>query len=460
MRDQAEALLAESRVRAAQAQAEGRSYSVALQRTRAAQALLVLDRPAEALADLDAALDYLALLRADGQHEQSRLLHMTSIALPPAGEDLGDLDTLEAWARVGRAAALTRLGEWANARVAVDLARPHVRGFSRRTLRRQLDAIADEIARSDGSGVEAISALDRSLRDPAVPEGQRLAARFERAAHLADEGRYDEAMREALVVIRDAEDDPALTARARQVLGAALAAQGMDDEADATLRAAFDGFRALEDHAAVIAAAPGLAWRLVERDHPQQAVEVLDWALASARAMPDRASESDLLATRGTAYDAMGDSVAAAESFSAAIDIAELLGDAVRAADARHGEAIVHARSGDPHAAVEALSLLDAAGSAYADAGLPERAAECAHEAAALLGRLGSFDASRQRYLVARDAYAAIPEVLRADDPDALPDCEFNLRVLDEIAAGTTPPPEAFGSGGHGMRHAGAGATT
>lgn len=460
MKDQAEALLAESRALAEHAQAQGRSYSVALQRTRAAQALLVLGRPAEALADLDAALDYLALLRTDGDHERQRLLRMTSASLPPPDEDLGDLDSLEAWARVGRAAALARLGQWANARVAVDLARPCVRGFSRRSLRRQLDAIADEIARSDGSGTEALGAIDRTLRDPAVSEGQRLAARYERAAHLVDEGRYDEAAREALVVIRDADDDPALTARARQVLGAALAAQGLDDEADATLRAAFEGYRALEDHGAVLAAAPGLAWRLIERDHPQQGVDIIAAALVSARIAQDLACEVDLIAMRGTAYDVMGDSAAATASFEESAAAADRLGDPVRAADARHGEAIVRSRYADPHEAVEALSLLDAAGAAYAEAGLPERAAECTHEAAALLGRLGSHDAARQRYLAARDAYLAIPEVLRADDPGALPDCEFNLRVLDGIASGSTAPPEAFGSGGHRMRHAGAGAAT
>ena len=46
------------------------------------------------------------------------------------------------------------------------------------------------------------------------------------------------------------------------------------------------------------------------------------------------------------------------------------------------------------------------------------------------------------------------------DDPDAIPDCDFNLRVLDLIDRGAAPPPEAFGSGGHQMRHARAGAAS
>lgn len=459
MRDQAEALLADAREREHQARARGGSYSVALERTRAAQALIALGRPEEALADIDAALDYLAMLRADGEHERQRLVTMSSLSLPPAGEDLGDLDSLEAWARIGRAAALVRLGRFADARIAVDDARPWTKGFGRRKLRRQLDAIADDIARADGGGTEALSAIDRTLRDTGISDDARREARYERAAHLVDEGRYDEAMREALTVIRDADDDPALTARARQVLGAALAAQGMDDEADATLRSAFDGFRATEDHRAVLAAAPGLAWRLAERGQSRQALAVIEQALGSARAVNDRAAEADLLATRGTTYDIHGEPGPAIDSFAASVQVAEALPDPVRAADARHGEAIVRSRIADPHESVEAISLLDAAATTYAEAGLPERTAECIHEAAAVLGRLGSYDASRQRYLAAREAYLAIPEVLRGDDLDAIPDCDHNLRVLDAVQAGATAPSDAFASGGHQMRHSRAGTT-
>ena len=91
MRDQAEAFLADARAREQDARSRGESYTVAMQRTRAAQALIVLGRPDEALADLDAALDYVAMLRADGDHERQRLLHLGSLSLPPAGEQLGML---------------------------------------------------------------------------------------------------------------------------------------------------------------------------------------------------------------------------------------------------------------------------------------------------------------------------------------------------------------------------------
>lgn len=464
MRDQAEAMLAQARAGAEAAQQQGQPYTAALHLTMAAQALVILDRPDEALADIDAALEYVALLRQDGEHERMRLLSAMSLSLPRGSEELGDLNGLEAWARVGRAAALARLGRWSDARVAVDEARPWVKGFSRRQLRRNLESISDDIARADGAGAEALGALDRTLGDARLPDGERRMARYERATHLADEGRFDEAAHEALIVIRDAEDDPALTARARQVLGAALAAQGLDDAADSTLRAAFDGFRATEDHEAVLRAAPGLAWRLGERGDVHGAVEVLDQALGSARAVHDRASESDLLAARGTAYDMAGDVALSVASFSDAIAAADALPDPVRAADARHGEAIVRAGIGDPHEAVEALSLLDAAGAAYVVAGLPERAAECTHEAAALLARLGSFESARQRYVSAQEAYLAIPEILRADDPGAVDDCAFNIRIIDSVLSGETDrsavPPDAFGSGGHRMQHTGAGART
>ena len=72
MRDQAEAFLADARAREGAARAQGQSYSVALQRTRAAHALIALGRPEEALTDLDAALDYTAMLRSDGDMARAR----------------------------------------------------------------------------------------------------------------------------------------------------------------------------------------------------------------------------------------------------------------------------------------------------------------------------------------------------------------------------------------------------
>ena len=450
----AEALLADARAQAAAAQADGQPYLVAVGRTRAGQALLMLGRPDEALAEFDQAQAYVDMLRADGAHDRDRLLHASSLSLPPPDRRHGDLGLLEAWVRVGRAAAYASLGRWADARAAVDQARPFVKGWGRRAPRKALDSVASEIARADGSPREATSALDKVIADPGTDDAERRRARYERAIHLVDAGQPEEAMRESLTLIRDCDDDPALAARTRQVLGTALLALGREDDATLTLLTAFDDFERLGDSPAVVAAAPGLAWRLSETGDPRTAAAIAERALAHARSLPDPSAETDLRIARATALDAAGETDEAIAEFARAAVAAERAGDAVRLQDARHGEAIVRTRSADAAESVEALSLLDAAAAGYADAGLPERAAECQHEAAALLGRLGSLDAAHTRYAAARDAYLAIPDVLRAADPGAVPDCDFNLAVLAALrATPSPPPPDAFRSGGHHMRH-------
>ena len=457
MRDQAEAFLADAQARLAAALAAGQSGSAGLQHARIGQALLILDRPGEALPEFDDALRYVDLLRADGEHERLRLLHSVSSSLPMPGEDLVDLDALEAVSRFGRAQALTRLGQWAAARTAVAEVRPFARGWTNRRLRKALDELDDDIVRADGTAREAIGALDRAITDPRTTDSERLTARYERAVHLAEREEYDDAMRESLLLIRDCDDDPALAARARQVLGAALAGLGRDDDATASLLEAFEGFRGVGDVSAVVTAAPGLAWRLSSTGDPAGAVRVLESALPAAQSLGDASAEADIQGALGTARDEAGDLVGAVAAFSAAISLSESLPDAIRAADARHGEAIARGRRLDPHDAVEALALLETARTAYDANGMPERAAECTHEAASLLGRLGSYEAAAARYTAARDEYRAIPEVLRADDPGALPDCDYNLAVLTALiqTPQSPPPPDAFASGGHGMRHSG-----
>jgi len=455
MRDQAEAVLADARARLADAEVSGRSYAIALHRTRIAQAQLILDEPAAALVELDQAAHYLDMLESDGEHERLYLLRAMSPGLPPVDDESGDINSLRLMLLVTRASAQVRKQLWADARVTVDTARPLARGWRRRDLRKTLDALSDEIARADGSATEAISAIDRGLSDPTLNDTDRLAARYERAAHLADEGRFDEAIREALTLIRDSGDDPHITSRARQVLGASLAAQGRHDDADAALSAAFTGFRDSGDDAALIAAAPGLGWLLNETGQHLRAVEVLQVGLAAAQRLGDVGAQVDLESALGATYDAEGDVGAAVAAFDRAVTLAESVEDVVRAADARHGEAIVRGRQSDTHEAVEALSLLDRSASDYATHGLPERAAACEHEAAALLARLGSHSAAQSRYEIARNAYLAIPEILRGDDPEAVADCERNLALLRLLQADPTTvvPPGAFVSGGHQMRH-------
>ena len=448
----AEALLAQARSEIQTARAQGEPYLAAVGHVRAGQALLILSRPDEALADFDGAQSYVDLLRADGDHEFQRSLRIMSAGLPPPDARHGDLGSLEAWIGVGRSAALSAMGRWADARVAVDRTRPLVKGWGRRDARKALDLVAAEVARADGGAREALSALDRVIADRSTSEADRRQARYERAAHLVDDGRPEEGMREALLLLRDTDDDPALAARTRQVLGAALAALGRDADATLTLREAFDGFVALDDRPAVLAAAPGLAWRLADSGDPGGAAHVCSRALEFTAGDP--ATEAGLRIALATTLDGDGRREESVEEFSRAAAAAQRAGDIVRVSDARHGEAIVRSRSGDPGEAVDALSLLDAAAAGYAEGGLPERAASCQHEAAALLGRLGSFDAAAARYASAREAYLAIPDVLRSGDPDALADCDYNLAVLTAMQSTPSPaPPDAFLSGGHHMRH-------
>ena len=445
----AAAALAAAREAAAAAQAAGRPYAIAMALTRVGHALLMLDRPAEALADFDEALPYLDLIRADGEHERLRMLSMASLSLAPPGEELGDLDGLEAWIRVGRAGALAKLGRTVEARVAIDEAAPFVRGWSRRPLRRALEQVSASLGDAP-TGPPARRPAGGPMPAPSGTPADRL----ERAADLVESGDLDAGMREALLLIRDSEDDPAEAARARQVLGAALAMSGRDDEADATLLLAFESFVRLDDHTAVLAAAPGLAARLIDSGRPGDAAGVIETALRSARARSDAISESDMLAALGIARDEMGEQGPAARALAEAVEAAERAGDALRAADARHGQAVVLGRGGGADDAVEALSLLDAARATYESEGFTLRAAGCQHEAAALLGRLGSLDAARIRYAGAADAYRA---TMAADAHEgelidaAIADCTANIAVLSGMAGAGTAPEHAFASGGHRM---------
>ncbi|MEK9664507.1 MAG: hypothetical protein VW082_07790 [Candidatus Nanopelagicales bacterium] len=456
MRDQAAAVLADARQRLAAAESAGRAYGIALQRTRAAQALLVLDDPQTALEDLEQAGRFVDMLAADGDHEHQYLLRAVSPGLPPPDEEMGDLDSLRAMILVSRALALTHLHRWADARVAVDQARPLARGWRRRDLRKALDQAENEIARADGAPGEAITAIDRTLAQGDLPQPEQLSARYERAAHLADEGRFDEAIRDALTLIRDAGDDDHVTSRARQVLGASLAALGRVDDALAALTAAFEGFVRDEEDAAIANAAPGLAWLLGESGDHVRAITTLQTGIEAATRIGDRLAIVDLESALGAAYDAHDEPAAAVAAFGRAIALAENLHDEVRAADARHGEAIVRGGQPDPHELVEALSLLDAAAVGYDRQGLRERAAECQHEAAALLARRGSYSAALARYRTALSAYEHVPEVLLGEDPGAPQDCIRNIALLESLAGDPQQqiPSGAFASGGHRMQHA------
>lgn len=454
----AEAALAQARADADAARAQGSSFAVALALTQAGHALLVLGRGDEALAEFAEAEGYLDLLRTDGEHERMRLLSIASLSLAPPGENLGDLDTLEAWVRVGQAGALEQLGRTHEAYQAVERATPFTRGWRRRDLRKALDAISDRLARTDGTGPAALAATDRAAHDPALPVDERRQAQYEHAALLAEDGRFDEAIRESLMLLRDCDDDPHLEARVRQVLGAALAGAGRNEDALLSLTEAFESFAALGEDRAVALAGPGLAARLSADGQHARAVEVLQRSITAARTLiargeSDASLEIDLLGALATTLDDAGDSTRAIDVFAQAVSAAEAFGDPVRLADARHGEAIARARMGDPDEAVDALALLDAARATYELTGMTDRAAGCQQEAGALLGRLGSFDAARARYDAAVQAYRAIPAVLAEESQNARSVAAYNLVVLQSMHEGTRsePPDDAFASGGHAM---------
>lgn len=444
--------MAQAQAQIEAAQRSGQPYVAGLACLHLAHLHLSLDQPALALPAIQQGEWYVAQLGPDYQH--SRMVAMTSASAPPPGPEQGDPVALAATLGLARTRALIELGQWADARASIDAVRPMVRGWSKRHLRRALSELDDQIARHDGNAQQALGALDRVVADPALSDDERLRARYERTIHLVESERYDEATREALMLVRDADGDESLIARARQVLGAALAGAGREDDATLTLCDAFDGFVSIDDHVAVVAAAPGLAWRLTSADLAPRAVTVLTTALSSARVLNDVTAQTDLSTALGTALDESGDLDRAIPAFHDAIGLAERIPDPIRAADARHGEAIARSRRADrsaPDDAVDALSLLDAARAAYETAGLPERAAGCMHESASILGRLRSYDAARSRYEQARAAYLSIPDILRGNDPAAVPDCEANLALLDSLP--TTLPPGAFASGGHAMHH-------
>ena len=461
-----EEVLDDARQRVAAAREQGDAFSVAWHSARAAYALLQLEHNDAALIEFDEAIRMIEAVREDGQHEVREALGTSNLY---SGEALPRLVDLYAWTSVGRAAALARLEKWIEAQAAIEACRPLVKGWGRRHLRTSLNEVADEVTRAVGSTQDALAALERVIANSAVTSDDRMQARYERAALLLDAERIDEAKAEALLLIRDCDlaDDTWTLSAARQVLGAALLASDDTSAGTATLRLALQGFLDVGDLSAAVGVAPGLAWALSEAGDLHGAAGVLNDALPAARGLAaesatytqGRIAECDLLTALGSVRDALGDVAGSLAAFQGAVNIATSLQDNVRAADARHGEAVVGATrlAHDHDEAVDALALLDSARADYEQDGLIERAAGCQHESAALLARLKSYDAALARYTAARTAYLELPPVLRDGGswPDEVADCEANILLLDRLRQDSSIPLEAgaFASGGHRMRH-------
>ncbi|TAK70198.1 MAG: hypothetical protein EPO13_04350 [Actinomycetota bacterium] len=417
----------------------------AVRRVEYAAALAAQGRHAEALTAYDDALRYVELVRAGGGHDERRWIRMTSAAAPPP--ELGDVDlgALQARIELSRADSLLRLGRPEEAAAAAARAEPLVAGFGRRGLRKELRRVQQELAAAAGDPVARLQQLDERLRGRGLDRHEALVLRLERADLYLEAGRTDDALREALLVVRDGKEDTDayVVASARQLTGLALDRAGRPAEALPSLLAAYGDLHRLGYHHDVLAMASPLSWRLSEAGRHDEAVVVLDGALHSARALADRRSEAALGAARAATLDRAGDATAAAQGFRAALELAERAGDPVLTADVGHGLAVVLATrfSDDPAEVVEALSVLDRAKNTYREQGLGGRVAGCEHEAAALLGRKGSYPAAAARYEAAQAAYLGVEEADRDAGawPDELADVQRNLAALR--AGGLRPAP-------------------
>jgi hypothetical protein len=446
---------AEQRARAAieEARANGEAPRLAVRHAELGLILAAQQRHPAAVGEYQTALGYIDLLRAEGSHEHQRLVRMTSLSSPPPGQLDIDLDRLEVEIRVALVEAHAAAGDLAQARAALEQARPLTRGLFRRRLKRRLDQVAARLAAA-GSATTELDEIRRHLPRAANPEQER-ALRLQLASGLLDRGDYDGAMREALLLVQAADGvgDGRARAGGRQVLGLALEGLGRPAEALPILSDAFADLRNQGDAAAMIGMAEALAHRLLRAGDTAGAATVLRTTEQAARGSGDTEAALSAATMLGVVLDEAGDAREAGEVLAGAAAQADRDGQPVRRADALHSAAVALSRSASAEDLVEALSLLDEAKRLYDEQRVPDRAAGCDHEAAAFLGRHGSFDAAAARYGAALQAYESLPEPMRDSGswPDEVADCRANLAWLagsrDGEAAGL------FRSGGHTMTH-------
>jgi tetratricopeptide (TPR) repeat protein len=445
-----------SRVAAALAQLElarrtGRSGAIGLAHLNLAATLAAVGDHAAAAAEYAGLIDYLDLAASDSEAETQRWLRIASAAAPPPTAEDIDPAQLQAFARIRRADSLLLLGRRAEAAADLDAAAPACRGFGRGRLRKELKAVRQRMAAATDPGPVAAAPGAGPVPGTATSLAEQVAA----ADELLGEGRPQEAARVALQAIsRCGEGDVAARARARQVLGMALEAMGQPGDALSVLGDSFTDYISADQPVEAARIAIPLAWRQSQSDRVADAVALLRQALAFTESAGVPALRAQLLTDLGSLLDQQQDPVAAKAAFTAALSTAEPLGETELAANARHGLAVVlaNAESADRQDEVEALSLLESCRGAYDQLGLLDRVAGCEHETAALLGRLGSWEAARNRYVSALAAYRRLPESDRDTGswPDEVADVQRNLAAL---VAGATGEPGLFQSGGHAMSH-------
>lgn len=438
-----------NQVAAAQAQLEvarrsGEVGSIALAHLNLAATLAAVGDDAAAIEEFESVLEYTELAAGDEERETRRMLRRMSPAAPPPGVDDIDLLTVATVARLGLAECLLHLGRREEARLQIERAAPGTKGLGRGPLRRRLGELRARLdnpmagsreAAPDAGPVEIVAAAD-----------DLLAA-----------GKPDEAARRALRAIDlCSPEDTLVRGQARQLLGMALLDLGRGDDALAVLRDGLQDYLDASAYPAAVDLAIAVAWLLADRGDIPGARDLLSGTAATVGSAAGVPARVRLLVDLGSLQDRAGDPARARTTLTGAVATAADVDDPVLRADARHGLAIVLATTAsDPDDSVEALSLLDSCRRDYETAGMPDRAVGCDHEAAALLGRLGSRAAAAARYERALQGYRDLPEEARDTGawPDEVADCELNLAALTDDRADLSDDPRLFRSGGHTMSH-------
>ncbi len=451
-----------SHVAAAQAQLEvarrgGHSGAIGLAHLNLAMTLAAVGDHESAVTEYAELISYLDLARNDEEAETQRWLKIASPSAPPP--DAADIDPaqLQTFARIRRADSLLHQGRRQEAAAELDAAAPGCRGFGKGRLRKQLNAVRKRMAQAatpepqEAGPAAAASAAARTATPTSLPE--QVAA----ADELLGQGHFPEAARIALQAIAKCDtSDLGMRARARQVLGMALEGMGQSDDAAAVLSDALADYLGADETVSAAQIAIPLAWRQWHTGERARAIEQLRQALQFTETAGEPELRVQLHTDLGSLLDQDGDDRGAKQAFQAALGTAEPLDNTELVANARHGLAVVLANSGstDREDEVEALSLLESCRQDYEQLGQTDRVAGCEHEAAALLGRLGSFEAARGRYERALRLYEELPAELRDTGswPDEVADVRRNLAALQ---SGTTQEPSLFQSGGHAMSHQG-----
>lgn len=444
-------------VAAAQAQLElarrsGEVGSIALAQLNLGATLAALGDHRSAVEEYESLLQYLQLAAGDDERELQRRLRMLSPAAPPPGLQDLDLGTVQTVTRISLAESLLALGRRDEARTELDRAAPGARGFGRGSLRKRLAAVRrrmDSATAVPPPGTGTAAEAPGSELSPA----EQVAA----ADELLAAGNAHDSARVALAVIgATGDDDRLIRAQARHVLGMALIAMDQDADSRSVLKDSYADYVAVADYAAAANVATALAWRMADAGDKGAAVELLSDARDSLRGRVTTQAEVQLMVDLGSLQDQDGRAGEARATLETAVARAGTLDDPVVGADAGHGLAIVLAtHATDPDDSVEALSILDDCRRTYEATGNVDRAVGCDHEAAALLGRLGSWDAAAARYERALAGYRHLPEEMRDTGswPDEVQDCELNLAALATDRDGLAGDPRLFRSGGHAMSH-------